>query len=744
MATDRCRFCDRRMWMGIVTMVAVGVLAVGILCPEGAFALGNYGDDCAQSGCHFGSEFTDCLRCHDSRNDSGFIVGVDWPQLDIPVYSVTVHAALDGGDSEPNRACYACHTGGVTPSNHPSAPGMPPKLYCADCHQDGTYSATVIADHTSSEVVAGTDPWSESCLACHSESEEGVRPNDHRHRNGDAYDVPNDEVNVLYRMASHYVHDPERSPPSTPWGDPDCLFCHDDAANAADYGSAPSMETMLQSIEGHPDSWTADGGVESSATFTYQDLQDAEPKHEGGYFELGTTSSCTVCHDWESGLEFHRLSETVPMTLQGAGPHGGYDTSTNKCKVCHAVHRAEGAYYLLRADSQDDACDYCHIGGSAHSSLVVYDDGKYTTNGHTIGAQSEIPDSSVDQWTEQVTLETTDADGDPVSETIMVRAYDEAKNQMYRFTRHHGHGDWGTGSAGYGVVGPLALRCMNCHQTHNASAQVWRPAEIEAEQTVAFGGGSVASGDRGDGYKLLKRFPAGSTVGTANSYGLYEPGQVVKVPETTLTAGFNYSTSDSAEFTYTEYADGEFAAPIWVAQHIGPEAGDEHGADRDADSINEAALSVWCADCHNLNIGGADMLENEELGFKAHTERTHPAPFVGAYTGPGQCYSCHRSDGLAPVMGGTYDGVTYPSRGAVSGCTQCHYGTSDYYFNRMNPVTAIDSDFPHSGGADSIKLLGSYSVDPEDPTTIDTTTVITSENLDAVCLRCHGGIGSNH
>ncbi len=461
-------------------------------------------------------------------------------------------------------------------------------------------------------------------------------------------------------------------------------------------------------------------GPNGRSAFTYQDLQDAFAKYEGGYAAYGGISG------WY------------------ANPHGGYDTSTNKCKVCHAVHRAEGAYYLLRADSQDDACDYCHIGGSAHSSLVVYDDGKYTTNGHTIGAQSEIPDSSVDQWTEQVTLETTDADGDPVSETIMVRAYDEAKNQMYRFTRHHGHGDWGTGSAGYGVVGPLALRCMNCHQTHNASAQVWRPAEIEAEQTVAFGGGSVASGDRGDGYKLLKRFPAGSTVGTANSYGLYEPGQVVKVPETTLTAGFNYSTSDSAEFTYTEYADGEFAAPIWVAQHIGPEAGDEHGADRDADSINEAALSVWCADCHNLNIGGADMLENEELGFKAHTERTHPAPFVGAYTGPGQCYSCHRSDGLAPVMGGTYDGVTYPSRGAVSGCTQCHYGTSDYYFNRMNPVTAIDSDFPHSGGADSIKLLGSYSVDPEDPTTIDTTTVITSENLDAVCLRCHGGIGSNH
>ncbi len=135
-------------------------------------------------------------------------------------------------------------------------------------------------------------------------------------------------------------------------------------------------------------------------------------------------------------------------------PHGGYDTTTNKCKVCHAVHRAEGAYYLLRADSQDDACDYCHIGGSAHSSRVVYDYGKYTENGHTIGASTAIPDSSVSQWTEAVTLTPSMRPMNPISEDIQVRAYDATKASMYRFTRHHGHGDWGTGRSGYSKVGP--------------------------------------------------------------------------------------------------------------------------------------------------------------------------------------------------------------------------------------------------------------------------------------------------
>ena len=459
--------------------------------------------------------------------------------------------------------------------------------------------------------------------------------------------------------------------------------------------------------------------VFGTSTFFYQDLQDSSAKREGGYAAFDDTE---FAGDYDN-------------------PHGGYDTSTNKCKVCHAVHRAEGAYYLLRADSQDDACDYCHIGGSAHSSLVVYDNGKYTMNGHTIGASTAIPDSTVEQWTETVTISSVDSAMNPISEDIHVRAYDAEKAEMFRFSRHHGHGATGTGRSGWKKVGPLALRCMNCHQVHNATNQVWRPAET----IVA----SAAVGPQGDGYKLLKLFPSGSTTGTINAYDLYDVDEAVKVPEATLTAGVNFSQHESAEFTYTEAfgTSQAYAAPIWVAQHIGPEAGLEHGADRDAWSVSEGALSVWCADCHNLNIGGWEELADVELGFKAHTERTHPAPYTGAYSGPGQCYSCHRSEGLAPVMGGTFDGTTFPVNGSLNagrnGCTQCHYGTQDYYQNRMNPATAVDSDFPHSANGDSIKLLGGYSIGAS-PTTIDTSTVITESNLDAVCLRCHGGIGVNH
>lgn len=136
---------------------------------------------------------------------------------------------------------------------------------------------------------------------------------------------------------------------------------------------------------------------------------------------------------------------------------------------------------------------------------------------------------------------------------------------------------------------------------------------------------------------------------------------------------------------------------------------------------------MWCADCHNLNIGGSKRLANPELGFKAHSERTHPVPYMGAFNGPGQCYSCHRSD--------------LPRVNAGDPCSQCHYGTGSYYENRIDSTgyEYVASDFPHSGEADDYKMLGSYSVDVANlaPTTIVESVTVGPNNLDAVCLRCH-------
>jgi len=369
--------------------------------------------------------------------------------------------------------------------------------------------------------------------------------------------------------------------------------------------------------------------------------------------------------------------------------------------------------------------------------------GTATNNGHTIGANTLIPDSTTDQWTEAVTLMTSDATGTPVTEDIEVRAYDSSKNDMYRFARHHGHREASGGSrANYVPVGPLALRCMNCHQVHNATWQTWNTVSmanmgIHGEYEVANAGTNYTGTAS---YKLLKQFPSGTFVGGLDSYGQVPITNISIVPETTLTAGANFDAvrAQAADPSDIAFRGRTYNKPMWVAQNFnGEHDPDEYLAEEALPaSVNNAALSVWCADCHNLNIGGWEHLAETELGFKAHTERTHPAPYTGSHSGPGQCYSCHRND-LPRIKTG-------------DSCSQCHFGTGNYREVRdSTSPTMTASDFPHSGEDGDYKMLGSYSivrpyVNDNSNTTIDDAVAVGANNLDAVCIRCHGGIGRYH
>ncbi|MBI4733294.1 MAG: cytochrome c3 family protein [Rubrobacteridae bacterium] len=432
--------------------------------------------------------------------------------------------------------------------------------------------------------------------------------------------------------------------------------------------------------------------TDGSSLWRYQDSHDTTEKAEGAYLAYNTANG-----KYETN------------------PHGGYDSSTNKCKICHAVHRAEGAYYLLRADTQDDACNYCHIGGSAFSDTTVYTlnpAGTATPNGHTIGA--------------------------------------------------------GTGSNGYMRIGPLALRCMSCHQQHGAKNMVWRPNDITSGTQLA------------NGYKLLRSSPSASIQGSATetvegveytvnydegmqnytAYEQYDPASgkflvssnnIVKVPEANMSAA-NTGPGHTIYTAFTGITD--------PAKQRGP--------DNDPQTVNQYALSPWCADCHNLDIGYWKGLTNEELGFKSHSDRTHPVPYQGAWRGPGQCYSCHRND--MPDKGTTtvaYNWFSFHSAGSVGtsclnchdlhggmggsllpaegNCQECHFGTISYRkYNDDIDGAGTRSDFPHSGGNDSIKLLGPSTKRMNSNGTFSYGTGVTENNIDGVCLRCHSGVGANH
>lgn len=53
-------------------------------------------------------------------------------------------------------------------------------------------------------------------------------------------------------------------------------------------------------------------------------------------------------------------------------PHGGFDTGTHNCTVCHSVHHANPAGEALLPSTVGEACVYCHITSST-GYIVLYD-----------------------------------------------------------------------------------------------------------------------------------------------------------------------------------------------------------------------------------------------------------------------------------------------------------------------------------------------------------------------------------
>jgi hypothetical protein len=120
---------------------------------------------------------------------------------------------------------------------------------------------------------------------------------------------------------------------------------------------------------------------------------DITPKTYQRKYNDGTTQ--TVNHPYgfwnnptTAGRETYNYNNPQDYTT-GSGPHGGYTTTTHKCRECHAVHRAAGKFKLLRADSRVEACDWCHGKGAGSGYNIQMDnDDAYTQEynvGHTMG-----------------------------------------------------------------------------------------------------------------------------------------------------------------------------------------------------------------------------------------------------------------------------------------------------------------------------------------------------------------------
>lgn len=521
----------------------------------------------------------------------------------------------------------------------------------------------------------------------------------------------------------------------------------------------------------------APSGVSSAgaSVWTYQDASDASAKHEGSY---------------------NKFDDASGDGTYTTNPHGGYSTTSNKCKTCHAVHRANGTFALMRVDSPDDACNYCHIGSHRHAASEAYfggSNGIYSSNGHTIGSSSSIPDSSIWQWNENVTLTSADA-----TTSITVRRYLTQRSKIFRYIVHGNR---------FIRVGPSALRCSSCHQVHNASRQIWQP--VASGFLPDADGNLIPAGTKlTNGYKLLRNSPSGGiSVGATDTAILntgstavtgarglaklngtwYDPGVQgldglasgtsdyrIKALETTINPVTGLQWADDAVVqgsNLTGYTPWKYVAGSNTPSQLVT-----------AMPIVEASMGIWCADCHNLNIAGKQTAVGFGVGKSGDGmlgDRSHVVPGelrqgtvmqVG-----GTCQQCHNSD--MPLDASS-------ARFGTDDCGGCHVTTAMYNFYKnggkdklgrtwasaeasgevpmMNQVAqAARSDFPHSGPDEGSKLLNArdrrlpatasnnWSTNPSIGVEAATGNVFDTQGSaylpgngdgqDKVCKTCHSG-----
>ena len=79
----------------------------------------------------------------------------------------------------------------------------------------------------------------------------------------------------------------------------------------------------------------------------------------------------------------------IDIQVVQAGPHGGYLTTTHRCRECHAVHRAAGRFKLTRANTRFEVCEWCHgLGAGSGINIQMDNNDSFTSEynvGHTLG-----------------------------------------------------------------------------------------------------------------------------------------------------------------------------------------------------------------------------------------------------------------------------------------------------------------------------------------------------------------------
>jgi len=368
--------------------------------------------------------------------------------------------------------------------------------------------------------------------------------------------------------------------------------------------------------------------------------------------------------------------------VEGRGPHGGYDTATNKCGVCHGIHSGGTTTTVGTVDASNvsltragvTGCEYCHVGsGILGSSELASNDQVYTANDGNVADLGE-------------------------------------GNSGHAIT-----GDSVTVPASN--IGSMTLSCASCHSVHGAFDN-WLPTDFYSD-----GKNTVKMDTAQWGYMLLKANPGGanSEVPTQSDSEVTDPGSdPAAVNQFALSAWcancHNKTTKVQAMDTAEEVSqDTTFTAPAKVPAPGGLihttttiATADVNGAIPGPHESTMAGIGTGALQCYTCHRGG---------GLSAIV----PTP------------DKETADTLTAL------GYTPAKTDADAACSLCHYGTADFATDPANLNGT--SDWPHSSKGD-VSMLGNWTTDFTDASNPTTATAsggrITADNAqEMTCGRCH-------
>lgn len=396
---------------------------------------------------------------------------------------------------------------------------------------------------------------------------------------------------------------------------------------------------------------------------------------------------------WDGNSGTYVREPQVPDHIRSyQGPHGGYTTTTNKCKDCHAVHMASGSFMLMRSDTRQNACDFCHSGGGG-SALNIQMDNAYD-------AEGLIPSNSDGQGTGH----TMGYQG--LSPLDVKPAY------------------WDT----------LGVACFDCHSPHGAServlttfadpgrrtgsSRVWAVYSGTAllETSADPAGIELATYAGGSGSYWGVSVDAGNIASVANgavtSHPIFPSGRflLLRDPHPTSFELEADTVTGSNPGSDTQLGYNKIAID-WETP-LGPADSDDTGA-QDAStggdyfgSVGMLSVSEFCTDCHD-GAGGAST--QSATVWKRDGSDGLGGAYTTAYSHDSQPRSYQRQmvlnpGGTAHNPDGTDDNFGPTCRECHIGgssCDQCHgldeLGNPNSAYQAYTPVSVTDSPPPQDG-----------------------------------------------